>query len=162
MRSEGLRPRFGRALVNFLILVFWIFLIVDSFVQGLALPLYLGQVALPDLPVFLFVGVAVLGSLGGSSFVFWQRKNLMDEMPVVAERIDGFFGPKTYSHFTRQLRPTWASICSSSILGGAGLYTTLASTQGLWSLAISGGTLLFALFMFLAWLLSLRFPPTLS
>jgi len=162
MPLKNLNPRVGRLLVNGFILLFWVFLLFDSFVQGRELPLLIAEVELPELPVFLFVGVAVLGSLTASAFVFWQRKNIMDEMPVVAERVDRFFGAGAYSHFTRQLRPTWASILTGLIMGGVGLHETLNSTQGTWSYAISGGTLLFALFMFLAWLFSLKFPPTLS
>ena len=162
MPSKGLNPRIGRLLVNVFILLFWTFLIYDSFVQGSEMPLLLAEVELPELPIVLFVGVAVLGSLGASALVFWQRKNIMDEMPVVSDRVDQFFGAGAYSHFTRQLRPTWASILSSLILGGVGLYATFESTHGIWSYAISGGTLLFAVFMFLAWLFSLKFPPTLS
>ncbi|MBL6691366.1 MAG: hypothetical protein ISP91_13330 [Pseudomonadales bacterium] len=162
MPPKTMNPRIGRLLVNGLILMFWAFLLVDSFAQGRELPLLLAEVELPELPLFWFVGVAVLGSLGASTFVFWQRKNIMDEMPLVAERVDGFFGAGAYSHFMRQLRPTWASILTGLIMGGVGLHTTLHSTQGAWSYAISGGTLLFALFMFLAWLFSLKFPPTLG
>ncbi len=162
MQLNSLSPSVGRILVNTSILLFWAFLIYDSFVQGSEMPLLLAEVELPELPIVLFVGVAVVGSLGASAFVFWQRKNIMDEMPVVSDRVDQFFGAGAYSHFTRQLRPTWASILSSLILGGVGLYATFESTHGVWSYAISGGTLLFAVFMFLAWLCSLKFPPTLS
>lgn len=162
VQVKSLNPNAGRRLVNVFILLFWAFMIYDAFMQGSEMPLLLAEVELPELPIALFVGVAVVGSLGASAFVFWQRKNIMDDMPVVSDRVDRLFGPGAYSHFTRQLRPTWASILSSLILGGVGLYATFESTHGIWSYAISGGTLLFAVFMFIAWLASRRYPPTLS
>lgn len=159
VQVKSLNPNAGRRLVNVFILLFWAFMIYDAFMQGSEMPRLLAEVELPELPIALFVGVAVVGSLGASAFVFWQRKNIMDDLPVVSDRL---FGAGAYSHFTRQLRPTWASILSSLILGGVGLCATFESTHGIWSYAISGGTLLFAVFMFVASLFSLKFPPTLS
>ena len=155
-------PRFSRVLVNLCIALFWIYLIVDSYIQGRGLPALLGEVELPDLPLALFVSAALAISIIASALTFWQRKNLMDEMPLVAGKVDRWFGVGSYSRFTHQLRPVWASILSSTVLGVVGVYTTYHLNQHAWSYAISGGTLVFALFMFAAWLLSRRYPPILS
>lgn len=162
---HNLKPmlnRFGPGLVNLAIALFWIFLIVDSYLQARELPVLLGEVELPELPLMFFAVAAISISLIVSAVTFWQRENIMDEMPVVAERIDGWFGEGAYGRFTRQLRPVWASILSSTILGGVGLYATYEFNHHVWSYAISGGTLLFAVFMFIAWLVSRRYPPVLN
>lgn len=160
MNSET--QRFGGILVNLCIALFWIYLLVDSYIQGRDLPALLGEVELPDLPIALFVSAAFAISIAASAVTFWQRKNLMDEMPFVAERVDRWFGSGSYSRFTHRLHPVWASILSSTVLGVVGVYTTYHLNQHIWSYAISGGTLVFALFMFVAWLLSRRYPPILS
>lgn len=154
--------RVGRVLVNLFIALFWMFLIVDSYIQGRDLPILMNDIELPELPLALFIAAALLVSLAASVVTFWQRKNIMDEMPIVAERVDRWFGVGSYSRFTHQLRPVWASILSSTIMGVAGLYATYQFNQHVWSYAICGGTLLFAVFMFIAWLVSRRYPPVLS
>ncbi|MBO6558799.1 MAG: hypothetical protein JJ934_19460 [Pseudomonadales bacterium] len=154
--------RHGPILINLFIALFWLFLIYDAYLQGSEMPIVLSEVELPELPLVLFAAVAFVGSLGASAFTFWQRKNIMEDMPVIAERVDRYFGEGAYSRFTRQLRPVWASILSSTILGVVGLYATYQFNHHIWSYAICGGTLLFAVFMFIAWLVSRRYPPMLS
>lgn len=155
-------PRYGRNLVNLFIALFWIFLTVDAYIQGRDLPQLLSRVDLPELPLATFVAAAFLISLLASFFTFRQRKNLMDEMPIVAARVDSWFGVGSYSRFTHRLHPVWATILSSTILGLVGMYSTYHFDHDVWSYAISSGSLLFAFFMLIAWFLSRRYPPVLS
>lgn len=84
--------RAGQILVNLLIALFWMFLILDAYIQGKDLPLLLSEVDLPELPLVVFIATAFLISLLVSFFTFWQRENLMEEMPIVAARVDSWLG----------------------------------------------------------------------
>lgn len=147
--------------VDVLIAIFWLLLVTDAFLEARELPHLLAKFELPELPLFLFA-TATLAIAGISSLIiFRQRRQLMDDLPIVASWTDRFFGGGAYSRFTHKLRPVWTSIATSLVFGFAGLHATHEATRDTWAYAICGGTLLFALGMYIAYLASKRFPPEL-
>lgn len=151
----------GMMFVDVLIAIFWLFLLSDAFFQGRELPHLLNGIDLPELPIFVsIVTILLLASLT-SILTFWQRKNIMEEMPLFSTMVDRIFGTGAYSRITHRLRPVCASILSSLILATVGLYTTYEGSQDRWSYAICLGFLVFAIFMLIAYLVSKRFPPAL-
>ena len=152
----------GLLLVDALIVLFWLFLLSDAFLQGRELPYLLQEVDLPELPIFMSVVVILVLASFASGLTFWQRKNIMEEMPLVSTWIDRTFGAGAYYRIIHRSRPVCVSILSSLILAMVGLYTTYEGPQDKWSYAICIGFLVFAIFMLIALLASKRFPPALK
>jgi hypothetical protein len=148
-------------LLDLLVAAFWVFLIVDAYAQGRELPVLVSELNLPEISVVLAVCLVLAVALAFGSLAFWQRKNIMDEMPGLSGTVDRVFGEGAYGHFTRRLRPVWASIVSSLVLGAVGLHANVEMTGNSWSYVVCVGFFAFALFMFGAFLVSRRYPPTL-
>jgi len=156
------RIAISRKIIDVLIALFWLFLISDAYFQGRELPHLLSKINLPEFPLILSFFAVLTLAASACILIFWQRKNLMDEMPVLSSRVDRFFGPGAYSRFTHRLRPVQASIFSSIVFAAVGLHATYQQTQDMWSYMICTGFLFFAICMFIAYLVSKRFPPVLS
>ena len=148
-------------LLDLLIAIFWIYLLFDAYAQGRDLPELIADLDLPALPVVLAAfAIVVIATLCGV-VTFWQRRNIMQGMPVLSSAVDRIFGDAAYRHFTLHLRPVSASVVSSLILTLAGFHATFQTTRDAWSYAVCFGFLAFALCMFVAFLVSKRFPPKL-
>lgn len=151
----------GMKAVDILIVLFWLFLLWDAYSQGLELPGLMSEIDLPELPVIMSA-FAILVIAGSASFVtFWQRKNIMEDMPFFSTLTDRALGSGAYRRFTHRLRPVCVSMLSSLVLATVGLYCTYEETQDRWSYAICFGFLAFAVCMFIAYLVSKRLPPVL-
>lgn len=151
----------GRRILDFFITAFWLFLVVDAWVQGRELPLLLSELDLPELHAATLVGLALVVAAGAGLFTYRQRHRIMDDMPLVSRAVDRWFGEGAYRYFSRRLRPVWASIVSSLVLGSVGLYATSRAGESGWSYAVSIGFLGLAVALFVAWLFSRRYPPAL-
>ena len=148
-------------LINVLIVVFWLYLLLDAYFQGRELPGLINDLDLPELPVVLSACLVLIITALCGVVTFWQRKNIMEDMPYLSSFIDRVLGKGAYNQFTLRLRPVSASIATSLVLATVGLYSTSQTTQDNWSYLLFFGFLAFALSMFVAYLLSRRFPPAL-
>ena len=148
-------------LLDLLIVMFWLYLLFDAYAQGRGLPELVAGLDLPRLPVVLAACAILVIAASCGIVTFWQRRNIMEDMPVLSSAVDRFFGDGAYRHFTLQLRPVSASVVSSLILAVAGIHATSQTTRDVWSYAICVGFLAFALCMLAAFLVSQRFPPAL-
>lgn len=151
----------GMKLVDVLIVLFWLFLLWDAYSQGRELPGLISGVDLPELPVVMSIFAILALTISVSIVTFWQRKNIMEDMPFFSTLTDRIFGAGAYRRFTHRLRPVLASMLTSLILAAVGLYSTFEETQDRWSYAICLGFLAFAICMFVAYLASKQFPPAL-
>jgi hypothetical protein len=143
------------------IVAFWLYLLIDSFVQGHELPQWVRIIDIPDLPTPVVAVLLILifcASLGGA---FWQRKNLMEEMPVISDFCDRRFGKDSYQNFCRRLRPISASMVSSLILGATGLYAAHTGDGTPAAFLLCYGFLAFGFALLGARLLSRCYPPRL-
>ena len=157
-----LDPAIGFKVLDVMIVLFWLFVLVDSYLQGREIPGLLSQAELPQLPVVL-TAVAVLILCGiASGVTFWQRKNIMEEMPVLSTLTDRIFGEGAYHHLTHRLRPVMMSMLTSLVLGTVGFYTTMQESPNDWSYAVCIGSLLFSMTMLIAYYASRRYPPELK
>jgi hypothetical protein len=152
----------GVKVVNALIVVFWLFLLTDSYNQGRDLPGLLADFELPTLPVFLSTCAILLFSIGCAAITYRQRVHIMEDMPLVTDSVDRCFGHGAYGRFTSKLRPVLASVICSFVLSAAGFYSTYETTRDVWSFMICFGFLSFAGCMLAAYVLSRKFPPALS
>jgi drug/metabolite transporter (DMT)-like permease len=155
------KPTLRLKLLDLLIAIFWVYLLFDAYAQGRALPELIADLDLPNLPVVLAACAILVIAISCGTVTFWQRKNIMEDMPVLSSAVDRFFGDGAYKYFTLQLRLVSASVVSSLILAVAGLHATFRTTRDDWSYAACFGFLGFALCMFIAFLVSRRFPPAL-
>lgn len=147
--------------VDVLIVLFWLFLLTDSYFQGRELPGLMSKAELPELPIPLSIIAILVVSILASVMTFWQRKHIMEDLPLVSKWLDQMLGIGAYRRITHRLRPVSASILTSLMFAVVGIYTTYTETQDSWSYAICIGFLVFATFMFIAYLGSRRFPPVL-
>ena len=99
---------------------------------------------------------------GCAVVAYWQRRNIMEDMPILSDGVDRVFGDGAYAYFTGRLHPATTSALSSLILGIVCMRATQLSTQSDWSYAIAAGFVAFSLAMSVAILLSLRRPPILK
>lgn len=140
----------------------WMYLLIDSYVQGRALPSLLDGLSLPAIPDQVMWAIVTTPFLVCFGFTFWQRKALAEEMPLITKWVDGRYGRGTFKDFNRRLKPVAASAISSFILAAAGTYET-ASTTG-----HSAGYLISLVFcsvgggLLSAYLLSRKYPPMLQ
>lgn len=148
-------------LLDLLIAAFWVYLLFDAYAQGRDLPELVADLDLPALPVVLAACAILVIAISCGVVTFWQRRNIMQDMPVLSSAFDRLFGDGAYRHFTAHLRPVSASVVSSLILALAGFHATFQTTRDAWSYAVCFGFLAFALCMFIAFLASKRFPPAL-
>ncbi len=148
-------------LVNLLIAIFWLYLLFDAYIQGRELPNFILKQDFPELPVVLSTCFILVLATSCGLFAFWQRRNIMEDMPILSSTVDRVFGKGAYRHFTLRLRPVCASVISSLVLAVVGLYSTYETTQNAWSYAICFGFLALALSMFIAYQSSKQFPPAL-
>ena len=157
-----IRPQTGLRILDMLVLLFWLFVLTDSYIQGRELPGLLAETELPELPVVWAVIVIVTGSVVTAGVTFWQRQNIMQTMPVVQTALDRTFGQGAYHHLTHQLRPVLMSVLTSIVLAAVGFYTNFKGTGEVWSYAIFSGFIFFGLMMLSILLLSRHFPPELK
>jgi len=146
---------------NIFIAAFWLFLIVDAYLQGLAVPHLFDGIVLPDFPqplavVFLLTVFAICFLV-----TFRQRRHLVEDMPLITAAMDRRFGEGTYRSFNKRLRPVGISMLSSFILAATALRATFDSTRNPEGYLVSFLFLSIALGLFSAWLLSRRHPPRL-
>lgn len=146
---------------NVLIGVVWIYLVVDAYRQGVALPETAAILTLPTIPGAIFATV-----LGGSFafaviLTFTTRTRLVEDLPLVTRFLDKRFGEGTYRDFNQRLRPITLSIICGLILGGFGLHAIHTSTMNPLGYLLSGIFLAVAAGLLVAQLLSFRYPPTL-
>ncbi len=146
------------------IVLVWLFILGDSFYQAVDLPIaFIGMSdKLPDLPHQLMIVAAVLLPLVPCGVTFWQRQNLMEDMPFVSRKMDQWFFEGAYGYFMARLLPIHASIVSSFIIGLVGGWLTLKSSAGVWSLAVCLGSLLFSFYMLATVAISRKHPPVLK
>ncbi len=156
-----IRSEIGLRILDVLVLLFWLFVLTDSYAQGRELPALLAGTDLPELPVVSASLVIVIGSVVTAGLTFWQRQNIMETMPVVQNALDRVFGAGAYQHLTHRLRPVLMSVLSSVVLAAVGFYTNFRGTGEVWSYAIFSGFLSFSLMMLSVLLISRSFPPTL-
>jgi hypothetical protein len=86
----------------------------------------------------------------------------MDEMPGLMALSERLFKFNAYSYITHRSRPVLLAILTSAIFGIVGFNTTNETTQDPMSYAICTSSLLFALFLLIAYFASKRFPPELA
>ena len=146
---------------SLLIGVFWVYLLVDSYRQGVALPETVAILTLPTIPGAVFATI-----LGGSfvfalTLTFSTRIRLIEDLPLVTRLLDGRFGEGTYKDFNHRLRPIALSIICGLILGGFGLHAIHTSTMNPLGYLLSGIFLAFTAGLLIAQLLSFRYPPAL-
>lgn len=151
----------GRWLLDLIILTFWLYLIYDSYAEGKALPGLLQSLELPDLPLIVFALSAFIFGLVASVITFWQRHNIMDELPVISTYTDKFFGEGTYQGFMSRYRPIAASVVSSMVLASVGLYNTYHGPGTPWSYGVCFCFMAYAVCMSITMLISKRNPPVL-
>jgi hypothetical protein len=148
-------------LLDLLIAIFWLWLLHDAYVQGQGLPGLIAALDLPELPVVLAACAIPVFSVTCGIVTFWQRKNIMEDMPLLSSAIERLFGDGAYRHITLHLRPVTASVISSLVLALAGLHATSRTARDHWSYAVCFGFLAFSLCMSAALLVSRRYPPAL-
>lgn len=146
-----------------IIAVFWTYLIVDAYLQGLEVPELLEALPLrlPELPAIVWVALLTLIFSTCFFVTFWQRKHLMEDMPYITPAVDRRFGEGAYRNFSRRLRPVAISMVSSFLLALTGLRATFDSTKSTEGYLLSFVFLSIATGLLFALLLSKRFPPEL-
>ena len=138
------------------------FVLTDSYIQGRELPGLLAETELPELPWGWAALVIVTGSVVAAGLTFWQRRNIMQTMPVLQNALDRVFGQGSYLHLTYRMRPVLMSVLTSSVLAVVGLYTNFVGKGEVWSYAIFSGFFFFSLTMLSVLLISRYFPPELK
>jgi hypothetical protein len=146
---------------SLLIGVFWTYLIVDAYRQGVAMPETAAVLTLPTIPAIVFYTCLGLSFAFALSFTFSTRTRLVENLPLVTRFVDKKFGEGTYRDFNHRLRPIALSIISGSLLGGFGLHAVHTSTKSLLGYLLCGIFLAVTAGLLSAQLLSLRYPPTL-
>ena len=147
--------------------IIWLVFLIDSARAGWQTPMGLAELDIPRLPAWLiWLSIAAIPGAGVISgwVAFSQRHLVMEDLPFVTAFIDRRFGPGTYSHGCRLLRPAMLSIVTSLLAGVVtGLSTWLHPSQADIAAYLIAGLLMSAgLGIFSAWLLSRRYPPRLE
>ncbi len=122
----------------------------------------LDEVPLPAMPVVPVASGIAIFALGCAVVAYWQRRNIMEDMPILSDGVDRLFGEGAYTYFTGRLHPANTSALSSLVLGVVCIRATEQSIQSDWSYAVALGFIAFSLAMFVAILLSIRMPPILK
>ena len=167
MTNHAQFTRTRRLIVNVLIGAVWLFLLVDAWLQGQEMPTLISEVIEAvstelTLPSPALMGAAaLLVSLGTAALAFWQRHNIMEDMPLLASGCNRFLGTGSYRYITHRLHPLAASVLTSLLLAFATWLHVTPATQSAWTALVSWGFAAFAICMIGAHLLSRRFPPVL-
>lgn len=154
----------GLRIVDALIAAFWIYLLFDAYYEGRELPLLIEEVEreLTEIPLALALASFLVLAVAGALLAFWQRRRIMEDMPLVSSALDRVFGTGAYKRFMYRLHPLWASVLSSLLLAIVGLHATFRSNQSELSYAVCIGFIGFSVSMVVAYLFSRRYPPVLQ
>lgn len=146
------------------IFLVWLFILGDSLYQAIELPPSFVDISdkLPDLPLALMLAGALILPAIPCGFTFWQRQNLMEDMPLVSKKMDQWFFEGAYGYFMSRLYPIHASIITSLIIGSVGGWLTYKTSAGIWSAVVCLGSLLFSVYMLITVAFSRRYPPVLK
>jgi hypothetical protein len=148
-------------LSNFFIAAIWLYLLIDSYFQGQAIPELVRPLAALEVSTrFVSILLSILFVL---AFVltYWQRHSLMTAMPLVTRLVDRRFGAGTYHDFMCRLRPIGISIVSALILGITGMHANSSATGSAAGYLICYVFLALAAGLLAAYLLSQRSGPAL-
>jgi len=145
-----------------LIGIFWIYLLSDAFLQGLEMPAIMSMVRVPE--VYLpWIAVSILALFAGCLVItFWQRRSLMEDLPLVTRFVDTRFGEGTYKEFSKRLRPVAIATLSTLVLAVSSLGATFSTTKNLEGYLAGFTFLAIALGLLAAYFLSRRYPPRLQ
>lgn len=146
---------------NLLIGAFWVYLLVDAYRQGVALPETVAILALPPIPGVVFASILSVTFVFALALTFFTRQRLMEDIPLITRFVDGRYGLGTYSNFNQRLRPITLSIISGSMLGGFGLHAIHTTTRSSLGYLFCGIFLAVTVGLLSALLLSIRHPPML-
>lgn len=146
---------------NILIAAFWLYLLLDGYYQGQALPELVGKLPLPAMSRSLIAVILALLFAFSLAFTFWQRRRLMEDMPLVTRFVDDKFGEGTYRDFCHRLRPVAISVLAGLLIAISGMRATFATTKSPEGYFFSLLFLAVALGLLAAYLLSRRYPPEL-
>lgn len=134
------------------------FFLFVAFLQGTRIPFFvLYKISLPR-------KVSTIASVFPFMFfllaAFLQRHIIL-ELPFVRRVVDAKYGQGAHNNFMRRLKPSRLFAACACVLGTTGVIHTYLSTQTDQSYLLSGIFLSSSLGFALAYILSLRFPPTL-
>lgn len=147
---------------SLLIGIFWIYLLSDAFLQGLAMPATMSMVRVPEVYLpWIVVGLVALFA-GCLVITFWQRRSLMEDLPLVTRFVDTRFGVGTYKEFSKRLRPVAIATLSTFVLAVSSLAATFSTTKNLAGYLAGFAFLAVALGLLAAYFLSRGYPPRLQ
>ena len=149
------------ALLDFFILVSWAFLLFDAHQQANEIPAMLANFTLPQIPLWLIMGGGISIPIGIAVGTFWQRKRIMEELPLLTKLLDRWLFKDAYKFFMNRLHAVYASIASSCLFGILGIHITHTTTQSLLGYGLFFGSVMFSICMLFAVAASRRYPPIL-
>lgn len=139
----------------------WAVLLFDAYHQAEEIPLVLSKVSIPDIPLWCISSAVLIVPVGIATGTFWQRKRIMEELPVVSKLMDRWFFEEAYGFLMNRLHAVYASIASSLLFGAFGIHVTHATSQSLLCYGLFFGSVFFSICMLVAVALSRRYPPRL-
>ena len=149
-------------LLNLSLAIIWVVLLVDAWWEGMELPLLLSKYQLPVIPLPLLVAGMIAIPFGSAAMAFWQRRNLMETLPLVSALMDKWFFEGAYARLTQRVYPTYMAIATSAVFGVVGLWQCVQVGAEVATYAICFGAVIFALCLVVAVLVSRRYPPMLT
>lgn len=143
---------------SFVIAVVWFAFLADACRQGIDMPS--AAVHFPTITGNEARFVLVLPFLFFAVVPFLQRKQSFP-LSFVTKSFDRRFGPGALSDFFARLKVVTLFMLACIVLGATGLVSTYLSTQNPTAYFISGSFISGGLGLFVASLLSIKFPPRL-
>ena len=76
--------------LDVVLVLVWLFILGDSLYQAIELPSLFASFSdkLPELPIALMLAGALIIPATPCCLTFWQRRNLMEDMPFLSAKMD--------------------------------------------------------------------------